>query len=136
MAAGEVNWYENDAILKIDNATDELVTKLAFLVEGYAKVEAKVDTGFMRNAIYTVPAATAPRKTGAASGQYQSKKTGEMVERNRVNEVPKLPPLTAAVHAAAEYTIYREMEDHFLYDALVKVQQDTPGVIREVGRSL
>ena len=136
MAEGKVNWYENDALLQVDNATDELVTKLAFLVEGYAKVEARVDTGFMRNAIYTIPATGHRPKVGPKSGSYRSEKTGDMVPRRRVNQVPKLPPLTAAVHAAAEYTIYREMEDHFLYDALTKVQRDTPGVIREVGRSL
>ena len=136
MAEGTVNWYEEDALLAIDNATDEMVTSLAFLVEGYAKVEAKVDTGFMRNAIYTIPAASSPRDKGPASGTFQSGKTGEMVERRRVNEVPKLPERTAAVHAAAEYTIYREMEDQFLYKALEKVRKDTPGVIRGVGRSL
>ena len=134
MAGGKVNWYENDALLQIDTASNELVTKLAFLVEGYAKTYSRVDTGFMRNAIYTIPATGRTSDTGWESGMYRSRETGEMVQRERVNTTPNVPPRTAAVHAAAEYTIYREMEDHMLYRALETVRRDTPGVIREVGR--
>lgn len=131
---GRVDWYEQDALWRIDEASDELVTKLAFLVEGYAKVNARVDTGFMRNAIYTVPATTRPTDTGWSSGTYESKNTGEKVQRSRETRVPRLPARTAAVHSAAEYSIYREVVDHFLYDALVKVKGDTPGTIEGVRR--
>jgi len=136
MAEGKVNWYEQDALLQVDAASAELVTKLAFLVEGYAKVNAKVDTGFMRNAIYTIPARGRPRETGPSSGSFRSKATGEMVERKRVSGVPQIPDGYAAVHSAAEYSIYREVTDHFLYNALVKVRLVAPGVIRGVGKSL
>lgn len=133
---GTVNWYEQDALLAIDNASDDLVTRLAFLVEGYAKVRARVDTGFMRNAIYTIPAVGDIKDKGPESGEFESKKTGEMVRRDRADQTPSIPRHSAAVHAAAEYTIYREMEDHFLYDALREVQKDTPGVIQGVARHL
>ena len=36
------------------NATDEILTRLAFQVEGEYKVRAKVDTGFMRNSAYAI----------------------------------------------------------------------------------
>lgn len=133
---GRVNWHEEDALLVIDGATDEMLTKLAFLVEGYAKVNARVDTGFMRNAIYTIPARGRPVNTGDPSGTYESTVTGETVERKRSDEVPDLPPRHAGVHSAAEYSLYREMEDKFLYKALTKVKGDTPGVIRGIERTL
>lgn len=133
---GGVDWYEEDALFEIDQASDDIVTRIAFQVEGYAKVAAKVDTGFMRNTIYTIPASYPPTDTGWEDGAYESSKTGESEQRFRVDVVPKLPPRFAAVHAAAEYAIYREVQDHFLYNALEKAKGIAPGVIRGAGRRL
>jgi len=132
--AGTVNWYEKDVIAVIEDASDEMLTALAFQTEGYAKVDATVDTGFMRNAIYTIPAEGAVKDMGAKSGTYKSSTTGQMVERNRVATVPKMPPHTAGVHAAAEYTIYQEMRHHFLYKGLQKAIKNAGGIIKTVSR--
>ena len=132
---GKVDWYGNDVLLAIEGASDEFLTQLAFQAEGYAKVEMNVDTGFMRNATYTIPATgESPKNTGWKSGTFKSKATGEMVKRQRVQATPRVPEHTAAVHCAAEYAIYQEMQKHALYTALEKLQDIAPGVIREVGR--
>ncbi len=129
---GVVNWYEDDVMLVVEGATDEFVSKIAFMVEGEAKVGAPVDTGFLRNAIYAVT--PLGQGAAAASGMYRSSAEGRMVERRGVSGTPELGPGEAAVHAAAEYTIYMEMEEAFLWRALERAQGYAGGVIQDVGR--
>ena len=55
--AARVEWFGDDVKLKLEGATDEMIKKAAFLVEGQAKVNitvnGQVDTGFMRASVYT-----------------------------------------------------------------------------------
>ena len=128
-----VNWYKYDVLLVIDKLTDELATKIAFQVEAEAKPLANVDTGFMRNATYTIPATGVPMSVGDRSGRYTDK-DGNSVVRTRNEEIPKIPEHFAAVHSAAEYAIYQEMTHPFLYPALGKVLPLVKGFIVEVAR--
>jgi hypothetical protein len=135
-AEGHVNWYANDVLLQIDGATDEVLTTAAFQVEAEAKPNAPLDTGFLRNTIYTIPAGSeSPGDTGWRSGSYRSRKTNQNEGRTRESSVPSLPEHTAGVHAAASYAIYMEMAKHFLYNALQRVQSHMGGIISEVKRS-
>ena len=141
--AGTVDWYEEDVLAVIEGATDEILDQLAFQVEGEIKVAITfapaVDTGFMRNAVYSI---TTAAKTffagksgkGKPSGAYMSDKTGQKVERKRVEAVPSVPPHTSAVHAAAEYTIEQEMKHQFMYKGLQKGIKAVGGVIKAVRR--
>lgn len=124
---GKVDWYANDVLLVVEGATDELLTQLAFYVEGEAKVNAPVDTGFLRNAIYTI----APGRNNRDEAQA----TASALAERYLAPLPDLQPHEAAVHAAAEYTIYQEMVRSFLYSALEKARAVTPGIIQEVGRA-
>lgn len=119
-ANAKVNWYGNDVLLLVEGASDEIISKLAFLVEGEAKAAAPVDTGFMRNAIYAIT----PEGSGSASSQ------GDRVAA----PAPAVGEHEAAVHGAAEYTVYQEMRVGFMYQALEKAARQAPSVIREVGR--
>ena len=123
---GKVNWYANDVLLRVEGATDELLTQLAFYVEGEAKVSAPVDTGFMRNAIY----AMAPDQNHRSTAEAES----AAVADRELAPFPDVGAHEAAVHGAAEYTIYQEMVRSFLYDALEKARAVAPGIIQEVGR--
>ena len=123
---GKVNWYANDVILRVEGATDELLAQLAFYVEGEAKVGAPVDTGFMRNAIY----ALAPDQNHRSTAEAES----AAVADRGLAPFPDVDAHEAAVHGAAEYTIYQEMLRSFLYDALEKARKVAPGIIQEVGR--
>jgi len=135
---GKLDWYGEDVVTTILGACDELLTALAFVAEGEVKVgitfAPAVDTGFMRNAVYTIPAGGPVKDKGTLSGTFKSKATGEMVERKRVEAVPRLPPHTAGVHAAAEYTIYQEMKHHFMYKGLQKAVKSAGGVLKAVRR--
>ena len=123
---GKVDWYSNDVLLRVEGATDELLTQLAFYVEGEAKVSAPVDTGFMRNAIY----AMAPDQNHRSTAEAES----AAVADRELAPFPDVGAHEAAVHGAAEYTIYQEMARSFLYDALEKAREVAPGIIQEVGR--
>ena len=122
MPASEVNWYANDVLLVVDEATDDLLTRLAFQGEGYAKIDAPVDTGFMRNAIYGF----------GPSGSHRAEVQG--AEGQEMADPPKLGPGEAAIHGAANYTIYQEERVGFLYKALEQLKRIAGGVIREVGK--
>ena len=124
---GKVNWYENDVLLRVEGATDELLTQLAFYVEGEAKVGAPVDTGFMRNAIYAI----APDQNHRSNAEAESSGAAD----RPLAPFPDVGAHEAAVHGAAEYTIYQEMARSFLYDALEKARAVAPGIIQEVGRN-
>lgn len=122
MANSKVNWYADDVLLVVDQATDDLLTRLAFQGEGYAKVNAPVDTGFMRNAIYGL----------GPGGSHRAEVQG--AEGQELADPPKLEPGEAAIHGAAEYTIYQEEKVGFMYKALEQLKRIAPGVIREVGK--
>ena len=129
----DLNWYYDDLRLVLDDAEDEMVSKLAFWVEGTAKVDMKVDTGFMRNSTYTITPEGSRRGEAWPSGQYRNK-AGERVARNLSPSEPQLKAHEAAVHCAADYAIYQEMRNGSLYRALERARAIAPGVIEAVGR--
>jgi len=133
MYESKVEWYGDEALLVIDEATDEFVTRLAFQGEGLAKADAPVDTGFMRNAIYGLGPAGSHRDEAWPDGEYVSRETGKRAVHRKANE-PDLERGTAAIHGAAEYTIYQEERVGFLYRALEQLQRYAGGVIERVGK--
>ena len=126
-SSGKVDWYANDVLLRIEGATDELLSQLAFYVEGETKVRMNVDTGFMRNAVYAI--------TPLANRRAQAQGEARAVADRPIAPDPDVDAHSAAVHGAAEYTIYQEMLNPALYPALEKAQQVASGIIQEVGRA-
>ncbi len=125
MAGGRVDWYAERARLAVDDATDEFLTALAFEGEGFAKVNAPVDTGFMRNAIYGLGPGGSHRR--AAVSDAQAVGDGEALA-----DAPDLDERTAAIHGAADYTIVQEERVGFLYGALEKLKRVAGGIIERV----
>ena len=113
----QINWYTSDLTMHVLGASDELLTKLALYAEGAFKVAARVDTGFYRNSAYVIGPFGADKGKTWADGEYKSQKTGQMEMRRSVASEPSVPAHVAAVHVAAEYAIYRELEDSTLYNA-------------------
>lgn len=128
MANSRVDWYEDDVILIVGEATDEILTRLAFQGEGLAKAAEPVDTGFMRNATYAI----APGQSHRAQAAAEARSAAE----REIAAAPDVGEHEAAIHGAAEYTIYQEIRVGFLYGALEQLQSLTPGVIRAVGREI
>ena len=131
MPDSKVEWYAGDVLLVVDEATDDLLTRLAFQGEGYAKTNAPsaspgFDTGFMRNAIYGLGPNDDHRSEAASKAQG--------VADRALARKPSLKKHEAAIHAAALYTIYWEEEFDFMYRALEQLKKIAGGVIREVGK--
>ena len=130
MAESKVNWYQDRVILSVDKATDEMLTKLAFQIEGQAKVNIRdngqIDTGFMVNSVYAVP-------PGGGSDYAEAQGAAEARNPKAVMLAEtQAPEGGAAVAAGAEYAVYQEMANSFLYRALEQVAGDAEGKLREV----
>ena len=131
-----LDWRADEVILALEGATREGLLALAYQLEGEIKVGAtpSVDTGFMRNSTYV-------HSSEASSFQAQSKvlksnKTGQKSLHQTVNAPPPADDETVYVGVAADYAIYRESVDPFVYPALQRVARTAgatvAGAIREV----
>lgn len=133
MPDSRVNWYENDVLLVVDNAQREMLLALAFQVEAEFKTRARVDTGFMRNSTYVQGAETSTflPKTDT----LRSRRTGRMEKRETVGR-PEVPTddQEVIIGVAANYALYREIEDGALHQALQAASQQAPATIQEVGK--
>jgi hypothetical protein len=126
-----VKWYEQDVLLRVENASAEFLLALGFQVEAEAKVRAPVDTGFLRNSSYV---------NGAGQNTFvprhetlTSKKTGQTAEHETVGSAQSAED-GVAVGFGADYAVYVEAEQPFLYPALQSVAQQANGIIEAVGR--
>lgn len=117
-----VNWYQEDVIVRVDGASAQSLLAIAFQIEAIAKTKAAVDTGFMRNSGYVVGADINTFVSRADDG-YET-----------VSSPEPAPPGGATVGFAANYSIYVEQNQPFLYPAALAVQQDAGGIIESVGR--
>lgn len=122
--SSEIRWYGAEVQAKVGRALAEMLTEAAFLIEGQAKINitqnGQVDTGFMRNSVY----ARAPEgESGpeAHAGLFYSPSEKRRVQRDMAR--PELPAdkNEAVVGVAAEYAVYQEARQPFLYPAVVDV---------------
>lgn len=122
----EVRWYADDVMGIVDNANDEMLLALAYQVEAEAKVRAAVDTGFMRNTTYV---------NGAGTNTFAAKtQTNDNRDYHTVSSAQAAPEREVVVGVAADYAVYSEMEQPFLYPALVVVMNNAGGIIETVGK--
>lgn len=125
---GNINWYENDVVLAVEGATDEMLIRLAFQCEALAKVNiqtnGQIDTGFMLNSVYGIGPGGDHRSAAEAQAQASAPRS--------LAAMPQMEPHRAGVHAAAEYAIYQEMANSFLYRALEQLQEVAGGTIQEI----
>lgn len=131
---GKVDWYGEQILLRIEDATQEMLDELALLGEGKAKENVvandQVDTGFMMNAVYAVT--SKGDDLSARSGEYVNR-AGETVHREAV--APRgVGDAQAAIACAAEYAIHQEMRNSYLFRALEQVAGEAGGVIERVGK--
>ncbi len=125
MAKPKVNWYGNNVQLAVDDASAELIDKLAFQVLGQARINiqqnGQIDTGFMMNSGYVVSDKENTFDDTDPSGAYESRKTGDTVQRDRVDQPPAPDEGGAVVGFAADYAVFQEMVNSYLYTALEQV---------------
>lgn len=125
-----------------------LVRRTAFAVERGAKVDAPVDTGFLRNSIYTVTdrdnghdrALASATRLGAKrhAGERRSSLTGEWrstegLMLDAVEEADLPGDLTAIVAVGAEYGIHVEyLHKPFFTTAVDNARRDWDAGLREL----
>lgn len=137
-ARAKVNWYGERVKLQVDNATKRILDALAFQIEAQTKVNitdnAQVDTGFMRNSTYVATPLSNTFSQVAEPGNYPSSKTGQSVPRNRAAAVE--PREGAAIVAvAADYAVYQEIRESFLWRAVEEVAGSrADAVIQRAGK--
>jgi hypothetical protein len=134
VASAQVNWYGEQVILRVKGATRELLARLALQGEQLAKenIQAnnQIDTGFMLNTVYSMGPGGAASPVWE-SGQYTDK-AGKLVQRRGGTPAP-VGPDEAAVGCVAEYAVYQELANSFLYRAMELLASDAGGIIGSVG---
>lgn len=123
----EVNWYTDEVVLLFENITEEAALQAAFQVEAEYKINARVDTGFMRNSTYVHSAKTSTFQPSA--------QTIQGVMHETTGSPPPVEENTVYVGVGANYAIYNEMQDSALYGALQRVAAQFGAMIRAAAAS-
>lgn len=136
-SAGEVNWYQEELILVLENATRKGLAGLAARVDGLAKINIvendQVDTGFMLNTVYHVANAVSTYAATAEGGEY----TGKAGANKFVEKAPEAPlpdEYEALVAVGADYAIFQEQQNSFLFKALLQASQEAGGIIQAAAK--
>jgi len=136
MPQADVKFYLDHVKVVIEGATDEALAAAAHQIEGAAKVKVtendQVDTGFMRSAIYTVT-----RKGsgyGGAQAEAQGKSGGKKRAMAHEEKLPADKNTRAAVVAGANYSIYQEAAQSFLYAGADAEKDNIGGTVEAVYR--
>ncbi len=123
-------FYTKRVLQAVQAAADDAITALAFQVEGQAKINVRengqIDTGFMLNSIYTVAPEGNTYRQAWQTGDYESQEGGAE-HRELGGEMPAKPHM-ALVVVGAEYGLFQETRNSFLYRALDMVSADSPDV--------
>jgi hypothetical protein len=120
----EVHLHLDHVLMRVGAEVSAGMAAIAYQIEGRAKVKVvendQIDTGFMLNAIYPVT------KKGSgfmlAATQAEAKADREVIDETMPSEDE------AMVVAGANYSIYQEMRQSFLYAGALDVANDLGGL--------
>lgn len=133
---GKVNWYAEDVVAHFTKVSERAIEAAAARVDALAKMNIvandQVDTGFMVNSVYF---ATEDNSSYMDSGGLFTDKNGNRVEREMAPEATLKDGATALVCVGANYAIFQEMANPFLYPALLAVKGEMKGIIETVAKS-
>ena len=110
-----IQFNTKEVKLEVKRLSDELIRKLAFDIQAHAQVEAPVDTGFLKNSIYTI--------TSRGSGHEIAQAVASGYAPDRIMAPsPGLEGADAAVVAGASYAFWVEIKHRpYLYPAVETV---------------
>lgn len=124
----KVDMHLDHVMLRVEDATDEVLHAVALQVEGTSKRNVvqndQIDTGFMLNSIYSAS------NEGSTFGDTWAGPPGKKARR------ASLPRLFSAalVHVSAVYAIFQEMMEPFLRPAADEVAGQVKGIAESVYR--
>jgi hypothetical protein len=130
----KVTFYLDKVLVKVGEAAEQSLLAIAHQIEGQAKANIvandQVDTGFMLNAVYVT--AEGESNYGEAQGAASARNTdAEMAPEEQVK------PGQVAVVAGANYAIYQEAQQSFLFRAGEQVAGSVAGaIVEKVGREV
>lgn len=134
---GKVDWYAEDVVLKLEQTTRRGLEQLAAYIDGETKLQIvdndQVDTGFMVNSVYHKSDGGSTYADANQTGDYINQ-DGDLVERELAPEADLPPEYDALVCVGANYAIFQEMEQPFLYPALLKGAQQAKAIIEKVAK--
>lgn len=127
--AANVKWYGDNVLAQVKVASQKMADEAALLIEGQAKANivnnGQVDTGFMLNSTYSV--------TSGAN----SHSAGSHPERPDRKAAPaQTPGAGAVVGVAAEYALWQELEQSFLFRAAEDVASGMQAQIVDAGKAV
>lgn len=119
--AKSLKWFASNVKATFSKEAQQGLLRVGLLVRRQARrnltENGQNDTKFLWNSIYVATPET--RTTIAPDGRYLSTKTGQMVKREAGPIVQ--PAEGVHVGVAAEYGIYPELENSYLYRAVEQV---------------
>lgn len=125
MTNARVDWRGEEVVALLSSITLEGLLQAGYQVEAEAKIGAAVDTGFMRNSVYV-------HSDKASTFRARSEEID-----GRLHETTNAPPEPGdgvIVGVGADYAIYVEAEQPFLYPALVRVARQVGAMIQGEAR--
>lgn len=129
---GKVDWYTEEVTAHFKGVTRKALSAVAARIEGQAKINIvgndQVDTGFMLNTVYHVGADGSTYGQANGSGYYTNQE-GQQVKRQMAPQAALPPNAEALVAVGANYAIFQELQDSFLYKALTQVASEAGGII-------
>lgn len=134
-AKSKVNWYGEKVRLHFEEITRRGLEAVAAEIAGRAMINItdnnQVDTGFMRNSVYFATEEGSSYNETDKDGLHLNR-LGELVEREMAPEAPLPEEYAALVCVGANYAIFQEMDNPFLYPALEQVAAEAGGIIEAV----
>jgi hypothetical protein len=128
----KVNFRTEEVRLQMADLSDEMLKALAFQIEGQAKVNIQqndqIDTSFMLNSVYVV------LEDGSTYGDAKAAAESKNEGGSMAPEVKLEGGASAAVAVGAEYAVFQEERQSFLYAAAVQVGQHSGATIERVAK--
>lgn len=132
---GQVKLYLDHVLVKVNSRSDEFLEAVALQIQAETKVKiqqnGQIDVGFMLNSTYTVSKRGDTYSAANQSGRY-SNQQGQSVTRNLAPKASLPGNAKAATVVGAQYAIYQEAKQSFLYAAADKVAGQVSGSVDAV----
>ncbi len=127
--AADVKWYGDSILAQVKVAGQRMADEAALQIEAQTAVEivsnGQVDTGFMLNSVYSVTSGGSSFNPGQAERAYRI-----------ALPPPDVPEGGAVVGVAAEYALWQELENSFLFRAAEIVAGTMGAPIIDAGKEV
>jgi hypothetical protein len=133
----EIDWFGEEVKLEIEGATNESLRATAFFIESEARQNIQrnnqIDTSFMINSGYVRTGQESTYGATDQTGRYTNK-TGDSVERRLAPQIQLGKKDVALVAFGANYALWQELIQPFLFPALEMGKKEVGGIITKTSK--